>query len=196
MAKNKKTDLKEELEEIVSDSEKENPKEAPAEIEEESDALDESEDDENKDNKSDKKDTIIEDLNDRLKRQMAEFENFRKRSEKEKSQMYDMGAKAILEKILPVVDNFERGLLGVDDSNEDPFVQGMQMVYKQMMTSLDEAGLKPIEAVGETFNPDYHNAVMHIDDDEYGENEVIEELQKGYIYHDNVVRHSMVKVAN
>lgn len=139
---------------------------------------------------------IIEELNDRIKRQMAEFENFRKRSEKEKAQMYDMGAKAILEKILPVIDNFERGLTGVAEDTEEPFEQGMQMVYKQMMSTLEEAGLKAIPAKGETFNPDYHNAVMHEEDDNYGESEVMEELQRGYTYHDSVVRHSMVKVAN
>ena len=126
---------------------------------------------------------------------MAEFENFRKRSEKEKTQMYEVGAKGILEKILPVVDNFERGLKGMEES-EDPFAQGMQMIYKQLMTSLEEAGVKAIEAVGQEFNPDFHNAVMHIEDDEFGENEIVEEFQKGYMYHDSVLRHSMVKVAN
>lgn len=139
---------------------------------------------------------IIEELNDRIKRQMAEFENFRKRSEKEKAQMYDMGARAILEKILPVIDNFERGLTGVAEDTKEPFEQGMQMVYKQMMSALEEAGLKAILAKGETFNPDFHNAVMHEEDENYGESEVIEELQRGYTYHDSVVRHSMVKVAN
>lgn len=146
--------------------------------------------------KKDKKDELIEELNDRVKRQMAEFENFRKRSDKEKSQMYGMGAKGILEKILPVVDNFERGLAGLDEETEDPFADGMKMVYKQMMTALEEAGVKPIEAVGAEFDPEYHNAVMHIDDEAYGENEIVEELQKGYLYHGSVVRFSMVKVAN
>ena len=126
---------------------------------------------------------------------MAEFENFRKRSEKEKTQMYEVGAKGILEKILPVVDNFERGLKGMEES-EDPFAQGMQMIYKQLMTSLEEAGVKAIESVGQEFNPDFHNAVMHVEDDEFGENEIVEEFQKGYMYHDSVLRHSMVKVAN
>ncbi|MCR5355018.1 MAG: nucleotide exchange factor GrpE, partial [Lachnospiraceae bacterium] len=134
--------------------------------------------------------------NDKVMRQMAEFENFRKRTEKEKTQMFEVGAKSIIEKILPVVDNFERGLAGVDENTEDPFAQGMQMVYKQLMTSLEEAGVTPIEAVGQEFNPDFHNAVMHVEDDNFGENEVVEELQRGYQYRDTVVRHSMVKVAN
>ena len=146
--------------------------------------------------KKDKKDEKIEELNDKVMRQMAEFENFRKRTEKEKTQMFEVGAKSIIEKILPVVDNFERGLAGVDENTEDPFAQGMQMVYKQLMTSLEEAGVTPIEAVGQEFNPDFHNAVMHVEDDNFGENEVVEELQKGYQYRDTVVRHSMVKVAN
>ena len=146
--------------------------------------------------KKDKRDETIAELTDRVKRQMAEFENFRKRSEKEKSQMYDMGARSILEKILPVVDNFERGLSGLNEEQEDPFADGMRMVYKQLMTTLEEAGVKPIEAVGATFDPEYHNAVMHVDDEAYGENEIVEEMQKGYTYHDAVVRFSMVKVAN
>lgn len=147
--------------------------------------------------KKDKKDEQIEELNDRLKRQMAEFENFRKRSEKEKSQMFDMGAKTIVEKILPVIDNFERGLAAVpDDKRDDPFITGMDKVYKQMLTELDAAGVKPIECVGQEFNPDFHNAVMHVEDETLGENVVAEELQKGYMYRDTVVRHSMVKVAN
>lgn len=147
--------------------------------------------------KKDKKDEKIEDLTDRLTRQMAEFDNFRKRTEKEKSQMYEIGAKDVIEKILPVVDNFERGLgAAKEDEKEDPFVQGMEMVYKQLMTSLEGIGVKPIEAAGQEFNPDFHNAVMHVDDDEFGENIVVEELQKGYMYRDSVVRYSMVKVAN
>lgn len=150
-----------------------------------------------KEKKKDKKDEQIEDLTDRLKRQMAEFENFRKRTEKEKSQMYAMGAKSIVEKVLPVIDNFERGLFAVpEEQKEDPFVDGMNKIYKQMMTMLEEAGVKPIEAVGAEFDPEYHNAVMHIEDDSLGENIIAEELLKGYMYHDAVVRHSMVKVAN
>ena len=134
--------------------------------------------------KKDKKDEKIEELTDRLTRQMAEFDNFRKRTEKEK-------------KILPVVDNFERGLAAVaEDDKEDPFVQGMDKIYKQLMTTLDGIGVKPIEAVGQEFNPDFHNAVMHEENEEAGENTITEEFQKGYMYRDSVVRHSMVKVAN
>ena len=151
----------------------------------------------NKKNKKDKKDEQIEELTDRVKRQMAEFENFRKRTEKEKSQMYDMGAKNIVEKILPVIDNFERGLAAVpEDAKDDPFVDGMNKIYKQMISVLEEAGVKAIEAEGKEFDPDFHNAVMHVEDESLGENIVAEELQKGYMYRDTVVRHSMVKVAN
>ena len=147
--------------------------------------------------KKDKKDEQIEELTDKVKRQMAEFENFRKRTEKEKSQMYDMGAKTIVEKILPVIDNFERGLAAVpEDNKEDAFVVGMDKIYRQMLTVLEEAGVKPIEAVGAEFDPNFHNAVMHVEDETLGENVVAEELQKGYMYRDTVVRHSMVKVAN
>lgn len=145
--------------------------------------------------KKDKKDEQIEELNDRLKRQMAEFENFRKRSEKEKSQMFDMGAKTIVEKILPVIDNFERGLAAVpDDKKDDPFITGMDKVYKQMLTELDAAGVKPIECVGQEFDPDFHNAVMQVENDELESGIVAQELQKGYMYKDSVVRHSMVSV--
>ena len=150
-----------------------------------------------KKNKKDKKDEKIEELTDRITRQMAEFDNFRKRSEKEKSQMYEIGAKDIIEKILPVVDNFERGLESVPEEEKDsPFAKGMEKIYKQLMTTLDSIGVKPIEAVGQEFNPDFHNAVMHIEDEGFGENIVAEEFQKGYMYRENVVRHSMVKVAN
>lgn len=145
--------------------------------------------------KKDKKDEQIEELNDRLKRQMAEFENFRKRSEKEKSQMFDMGAKTIVEKILPVIDNFERGLAAVpDDKKDDPFITGMDKVYKQMLTELEAAGVKPIECVGQEFDPDFHNAVMQVENDELESGTVAQELQKGYMYKDSVVRHSMVSV--
>ena len=150
-----------------------------------------------KKDKKDKKDEKIEELTDRLTRQMAEFDNFRKRTEKEKSQMYEVGAKDIIEKILPVVDNFERGLAAVTEEEKgSPFVEGMEKIYKQMMTMLEEAGVKPIEAVGQEFDPNLHNAVMHIEDEEFGENIIAEEFQKGYTYRDSVVRHSMVKVAN
>ena len=147
--------------------------------------------------KKDKKDEKIEELTDRLTRQMAEFDNFRKRTEKEKSQMYEIGAKDIIEKILPVVDNFERGLDAVkEEEKEDPFVQGMEKVYKHLVTTLEGIEVKPIEAVGQPFDPNFHNAVMHVEDENFGENIVAEEFQKGYTYRDSVVRHSMVKVAN
>lgn len=150
-----------------------------------------------KKNKKDKKDEKIEELTDKLTRQMAEFDNFRKRSEKEKSQMYEIGAKDIIEKILPIVDNFERGLGSVPEEEKNaPFVEGMEKIYKQLMTTLESVGVKPIEAVGQEFNPDFHNAVMHVEDEELGENIIAEEFQKGYMYRESVVRHSMVKVAN
>ena len=151
----------------------------------------------NKKEKKDKKDEKIEELTDRVRRQMAEFDNFRKRTEKEKTQMFETGAKSIVEKILPVVDNFERGLAAVTEEEKGtPFVEGMEKIYKQMMTVLEEAGVKPIEAVGQEFDPNLHNAVMHVEDEEFGENIIAEEFQKGYTYRDSVVRHSMVKVAN
>jgi len=150
-----------------------------------------------KKNKKDKKDEKIEELTDRLTRQMAEFDNFRKRTEKEKSQMYEIGAKDIIEKILPIVDNFERGLSSMpEEEKATPFAEGMEKIYKQLMTTLEGIGVKPIEAVGQEFNPDFHNAVMHVEDEELGENIIAEEFQKGYTYRDSVVRHSMVKVAN
>jgi molecular chaperone GrpE len=145
--------------------------------------------------KKDKKDEQIEELNDRLKRQMAEFDNFRKRTEKEKSQMFDMGARTIIEKVLPVVDNFERGLAAVpQEQKEDAFVTGMDKVYKQLMTELDAIGVKPIEAVGQEFDPELHNAVMQVQSEEFASGTVAQELQKGYTYKDSVVRHSMVAV--
>lgn len=145
--------------------------------------------------KKDKKDEEIENLTDRLKRQMAEFENFRKRTDKEKGQMFDMGARTIVEKILPVIDNFERGLASVPEENQDdPFVSGMQMVYKQLMTELEAAGVKAIECAGEEFNPDFHNAVMQVESEELESGTIAQELQKGYMYKDSVVRHSMVSV--
>lgn len=147
--------------------------------------------------KKDKKDEKIEELNDRLMRQMAEFENFRKRSEKEKSQMFEIGAKDVVEKILPVVDNFERGLATVsEEDKENAFVQGMEQIYRQFIAALESAGVKAIEAEGKEFDPNFHNAVMHEEDDSMGENMIAQELQKGYMYRDSVVRHSMVKVVN
>ena len=144
--------------------------------------------------KKDKKTEQIEELTDRLQRSMAEFDNYRKRTEKEKAGMYVVGAREVIEKILPVVDNFERGLASAQEG--DPFAEGIQMVYKQLMTALSDMGVTPIEAVGQVFNPDLHNAVMHVEDPEAGENVIVEELQKGYLYKDFVVRYSMVKVAN
>lgn len=144
--------------------------------------------------KKDKKDEKIEELTDRLTRQMAEFDNYRKRTEKEKAANYIVGARDVIEKLLPIVDNFERGLAGADLS--DPFADGMNKIYKQLMTMLSELGVSPIEAVGNEFDPNIHNAVMHIDDEELGENVVAEEFLKGYKFKDQVVRHSMVKVAN
>ncbi len=147
--------------------------------------------------KDDKKDEKIKELNDRLMRQMAEFDNFRKRTEREKSQMFEIGAKDVIEKILPTVDNFERGFAGLSEEElTTPFVMGMNKVYKQLVTTLEAIGVKPIEAVGQEFDPNLHNAVMHIEDEAFGENVIAEEFQKGYTYRDTVVRHSMVKVAN
>ena len=147
--------------------------------------------------KKDPRDEKIEELTDRVKRQMAEFENFRKRTEKEKSSMYEMGARDIIERILPVIDNFERGLAVIpEDKKEDPIAEGMEKIYKQIQKVFEEAGVKPIEAAGKEFDPNFHNAVMHVEDESMGENIVAEELQKGYMYRDSVVRHSMVKVAN
>ena len=146
--------------------------------------------------KKDKKDEQIEELNDRVKRQMAEFDNFRKRSEKEKSMIFDMGAKNVIENILPVVDNFERGFTTVEAADkDDAFVQGMQQVYKQLMTELEAIGVTPIEAVGQEFNPDFHNAVMQVECEEYESGIIAQEFMKGYMYKDSVVRHSMVSVA-
>ncbi|MCR5272146.1 MAG: nucleotide exchange factor GrpE [Lachnospiraceae bacterium] len=184
-----------------SDSKEDTKEEKTTECEtEEKEATSEENSEEQKEDEKDskdKKDEIIEDLNDRIKRQMAEFENFRKRSEKEKSQMYDMGIKTFAEKILPVVDNFERGLAQVPEENKsDSFVDGMNLVYKQILTAFDEIGIKPIETEGKEFDPNLHNAVMHVEDENFGDNMIVEEFQKGYTYHDTVVRHSMVKVAN
>ena len=146
----------------------------------------------------DKKDILIEELNDKYMRTFAEFDNFRKRSEKEKAAMFEVGAKSIIEKILPIVDSFERGLgtLSEEEIAANPFADGMDKVYKQMVKALEEVGVTPIEAVGKEFDPNLHNAVMHGDDDQYGENIVSEEFQKGYMYRDTVVRYSMVKVEN
>lgn len=214
MADNEKDILEEEmktaeedlenLEEEVTEAEKE-----PSE-EESSDALDAAETSEEpktwaekmaakkqakQDKKSDGYKEKISELEDRAKRQLAEFENFRRRSEKEKQAMFDTGAKSVIEKILPVIDNFERGLAMVpEDKKEDPFVDGMNRIYKQLMTELENIGVKPIDAVGQEFDPNLHNAVMQVESDEYESGVVAQELQKGYTYHDMVVRHSMVGV--
>lgn len=145
--------------------------------------------------KKSKQDEKIAELTDRVQRQMAEFDNFRKRTEKEKAQMFEVGAKSVIEKILPVVDNFERGLSAVpEEAKEDPFVQGMDKIYKQLMTELENLEVKPIEAVGKEFDPEYHNAVMQVESEEYESGVVAQELQKGYMYRESVVRHSMVAV--
>ena len=147
--------------------------------------------------KKDKKDEIIEELNDKVKRQMAEFDNFRKRTEKEKTQMFDMGARTIIEKILPVIDNFERGFTTIEESDkEDAFVEGMDKVYKQLMTELEAAGVIPIECIGKEFDPEFHNAVMQVESEEFESGAVAQERLKGYMYKDTVVRHSMVAVVS
>ncbi|MBR1758733.1 MAG: nucleotide exchange factor GrpE [Lachnospiraceae bacterium] len=177
----------EDASEEVTEEEKEEAQEEEIEIE---DAPEKKE-------KPDAKDEKIKELTSALIYRMAEFENFRNRTEKEKSQMFETGASSVIEKILPVIDNFERGLavLG-EEEKEDPFAQGMDKIYKQLMTILNDMDVKPIEAVGQTFDPNLHNAVMHVEDPEVGENIVVEEFQRGYTYRGNVIRYSMVKVAN
>lgn len=153
--------------------------------------------DENVEEKQDKKDVAIADLTDRLKRSMAEFDNFRKRSEKEKATMFDMGVGSIAEKILPVVDNFERAMVAAPKEGDGKaFADGITMIYNQLKKTLEDLGVKPIDCVGQPFDPNFHNAVMHVEDESLGENVVAEELLKGYMYKDSVLRHSMVKVAN
>lgn len=191
-------------EETTENAEVEEQQETEETIVEEKDSKEDSEESEEKPKKDgffkkkkDKKEEQIEELNDRVRRQMAEFDNFRKRSEKEKSQMFDMGAKNVIEKILPVVDNFERGFTTVEEADQDDaFVQGMQQVYKQLMTELEAIGVKPIEAVGQEFNPDFHNAVMQVESEEYESGIIAQEFMKGYMYKDTVVRHSMVGVVS
>ncbi|MCR5584574.1 MAG: nucleotide exchange factor GrpE [Lachnospiraceae bacterium] len=184
---------KEEEEKVEAEAEEK----AEEKVEEEAEESKEEKDKDSKKEKKDKKDLEIESLNDRILRQMAEFDNYRKRTEKEKNAMFDMGAKNIVEKILPVIDNFERGFDGLSEEEKAaPFAAGMEKVYKQMMTGLQEAGLKEIEALNCEFNPDLHNAVMHVEDENVGENTIVEVFQKGYYYKDTIVRHSMVKVAN
>lgn len=154
-----------------------------------------------KKSKADKKQDVlkekIDELEDRVKRQMAEFENFRRRSEREKSAMFETGAKSVIEKILPVVDNFERGLAAIPEEEKgSAFAEGMEMIYKQLITELEKMEVKPIPAVGEEFDPDFHNAVMQVESEEYESGVIAQELQKGYTYRDSVVRHSMVAVVS
>ncbi len=185
--------------EEISEAEEKSGEDSP---EEESAAEEEAEEAQNgkkglfkKKEKKNKQEEKIAELSDRVQRQMAEFDNFRKRTEKEKAQMFEVGAKSIIEKILPVVDNFERGLSAVpEESKGDPFVEGMDKIYKQLMTELENLEVKPIEAVGAEFNPEFHNAVMQVESDEFESGVVAQELQKGYMYRDSVVRHSMVAV--
>ena len=221
MAKDLKKDLEKELNEEVTDKEnvevedaKKDTEENTKDVNEEASVSEDNEDSKEcepseeeekkgkklfgkKDKEKDKLKEQIDELNDKVMRQMAEFENFRNRSQKEKDAMFDMGAKNVIEKILPVIDNFERGLAGLDETAaKEPFAEGMNMIYKQLMGELEKIGVKPIEAVNQEFNPDFHQAVMHVEDEAFEENIVVEELQKGYMYNDTVVRYSMVKVAN
>ena len=186
----------EETGEFVEEAE-ETPEEAAAKAAAMEAEVEEAFSDENLEGKPDKKDLVIADLTDRLKRSMAEFDNFRKRSEKEKATMFDMGARSVAEKLLPVVDNFERAMLATPSEGEGKaFADGIAMIYNQMTKTLEDLGVKPIDCVGKEFDPNLHNAVMHIEDESLGENVVAEELLKGYMYKDSVLRHSMVKVAN
>ena len=214
MEDNKEKNLNEDLEqedttqkEPQTESQEEPQEEIQIEEEQQSDEAQKSEEEtDSKDDKSDKKKSFfgkkdnklqdkVDELEDRVKRQMAEFENFRKRTDKEKTAMFETGAKSVIEKILPVVDNFERGLAGLsEEEKKQPFAEGMAMVYKQLMTELDKLGVKPIEAVGCEFDPNLHNAVMQVESDEYESGIIAQELQKGYTYRDTVVRHSMVAV--
>ena len=201
MAENKKDE--EILEEILEDLEeeasaKETEQEETKEEVEEKETSEEQPKEKKKSKskkKKDKKDEQIEELQDQVKRQMAEFDNFRKRTEKEKNQMFEVGAKSIIEKILPVVDNFERGLASIPEEEQgSAFADGMNMIYKQLLNELEQAGVAVIEAVGKEFDPEYHNAVMQVENDELEPGTIAQELQKGYTYRDSVVRHSMVAV--
>jgi len=200
--------IMEELEQEAKDKEKEaseadkeqEPKEEPAESSEEKDPEDAKEGDKKKGlfNKKEKKNPLqekVDELNDKVLRQMAEFENFRKRTDKEKAQQFELGQSNILEKLLPIVDNFERGLAAVPEAEKDgAFADGMNKIYKQLVTELENLGVTPIEAVGKEFDPNFHNAVMQVESEEYGSGIVAQELQKGYMFHDTVLRHSMVGV--
>ena len=188
---------KEQQEEILEETEE--TAEATENTSEAEDNAKESKKDKKKKEKADKKQDAlkekIDELEDRVKRQMAEFDNFRKRTEKEKTLMFETGAKSVIEKILPIVDNFERGLATVPEEDKGgAFAQGMEMIYKQLLTELEAIDVKPIEAVGQEFNPDFHNAVMQVESEEYESGVVAQELLKGYTYRDTVVRHSMVAV--
>jgi molecular chaperone GrpE len=196
-----KADSKKVNEEILNEPVKEEAEEKTEEVKEETAAEEtkteagETEETSPAEEKKTKEQEKIEELEDRVKRQLAEFENFRKRTDKEKEQMFETGAKSVLEKILPVVDNFERGLSNIKPEEEsDPHVEGMRMIYKQLIGELEKLEVKPIEAVGCEFNPDFHNAIMQVASDEYESGFVAQELQKGYMYRDSVLRHSMVAV--
>lgn len=197
----KEPDISEEITEEAADTNAGENAEAAGEVQEDK-AQEKAEEKEakslkKKDKKKDKAKEKIEELEDKVKRQLAEFENFRNRTEKEKAAMFDMGAKSVIEKILPVVDNFERGLMSVPQEDKGgAFCDGMEKIYKQLMTELDTIGVKQIEAVGTEFNPDLHNAVMQVESDEFESGFVAQELQKGYMYRDSVVRHSMVAVVS
>lgn len=187
-AETQETQTEEALEEEVKDEAEENVKDTEA---------DDKKGFFKKKDKKDKKDLQIEELTDKYRRTMAEFDNFRKRTEKEKAAMYEIGARGIIDKLLPVVDNFERGLAAIPEENKASAVaEGMDKIYRQLTKMLEDAGVKEIEAEGAEFDPNFHNAVMHVEDESLGENVVAEVLQKGYTYRDSVVRHSMVKVAN
>ena len=195
MSQNKNAEEQTETKEDMNTEEVKNEETASEEAQAEEEAVQTSE--EEKEEKTAKQPQKLEELNDKMMRTLAEFENFRKRSEKEKLQMFEIGAKSVIEKILPVMDNFERGLASVSEEEKaSPFAEGIQMVYKQMLTVFDEIGVKAIEAVGNEFDPNLHNAVMTVEDEELESNTVCEEMQKGYMYKDSVVRHSMVKVVS
>lgn len=201
MAENTTKEMEEEIiEETVEEAVEETVRETEEAVETEADNEPASEEKKGffkKKDKKDKKDLQIEELTDKYKRTMAEFDNYRKRTEKEKTAMYEIGARDVINKILPVVDNFERGLASIPEADRtNPVADGMDKIYKQLTKTLEDMGVKEIEAEGVEFNPDYHNAVMHVEDDSLGENIIAEVLQKGYTYKDSVVRHSMVKVAN
>ena len=196
-------DNNEAVEETTAEAEETVQAEADGETDESSETADEAEVkkkgffSKDKKEKKDKKDQKIDELTDQYRRTLAEFDNYRKRTEKEKTAMFEVGAKSIIEKLLPVIDSFERGLATVSEEQKaEPFVDGMDKIYKQLVKQLEDAGVKEIEAMDKEFDPNLHNAVMHVEDETVGENIIVEVFQKGYTYRDSVVRHSMVKVAN